>query len=61
MFQGDLANPGVGSREKTWIRLPKNMKHHIFISGVGRVGMGIPIRGVAVKFDITGVNLAIGS
>jgi len=60
MFQGDLAD-ARGSGEGTWIRLPKDMEGHIFISRVGRMSMGVPIGRVTVQLDISGEDLAIES
>ena len=58
VFQGDLANRlgsvgGIGR-----VLLPKNMEGHLAIRGIVGMGMGVPVGGVTVQFDITGDRLA---
>ena len=59
VFQRNLADAVGRGVDAAWVRLPKNMESHIFIGGVGRMVMGIPIGGVTVKLHITDKGLTL--
>jgi hypothetical protein len=56
MFDSDGPDFGGGSGRSGWVELPENVEDDIAISWVSGVLVGIPIRGVAMDFNVSCVN-----